>query len=81
MAALDAIKSSFKAALANFWRLLLLMFLTGLISIAGVLLCYVGMFLAFPVTYGALAMAYEQVFGLAEPGDLGANVPPPPPTF
>lgn len=81
MAALDAIKASFKAAMANFWRLLLLMFLTGLISIAGVLLCYVGMFLAFPVTYGALAMAYEQVFGLAEPGDLAPNVPPPPPTF
>lgn len=81
MAALDAIKLSFKAALSNFWRLLLLMFLTGLISVAGVLLCYVGMFLAFPVTYGALAMAYEQVFGLAEPGDIAPNVPPPPPSF
>ena len=81
MAAIDAIKLSFKAALANFWRLLLLLFLTSLISIGGVLLCYVGMFLAFPVTYGALAMAYEQVFGLAEPGDIAPNMPPPPPTF
>lgn len=81
MAALDAIKVSFKAAMANFWRLLLLMILTGLLSIAGVVLCYVGVFLAFPVTYGALAMAYEQVFGLAEPGDIAPNVPPPPPSF
>ena len=81
MPAIDAIKLSFKAALANFWRLLLLMFLTSLITIGGVLLCYVGMFLAFPVTYGALAMAYEQVFGLAEPGDIAPNVPPPPPSF
>jgi len=81
MPALDAIKVSFKAALANFWRILLLMILTGLLTVGGVALCYVGMFLAFPVTYGALAMAYEQVFGLAEPGDLAANVPPPPPSF
>ena len=81
MGALDAIKLSFKAALANFWRLLLLMILTGLLSIAGVVLCYVGVFLAFPVTYGALAMAYEQVFGLAEPADIAPNVPPPPPSF
>ena len=69
------------AALANFWRILLLLFLSSLINIAGVLLCYVGMFLAFPVSYGALAIAYEQVFGLAEPGDLAPNVPPPPPSF
>lgn len=81
MAAIDAIKISFKAAMANFWRLLLLMILTGLLTIAGVVLCYVGVFLAFPVTYGALAMAYEQVFGLAEPGDIVPNVPPPPPSF
>ena len=81
MAAMDAIKLSFKAAMANFWRLLLLMILTGMLSIAGVVLCYVGVFLAFPVTYGALAMAYEQVFGLAEPGDIAPNVPPPPPSF
>ena len=81
MAALDAIKISFKAAMANFWRLLLLIMLTGLLTIAGVVLCYVGVFLAFPVTYGALAMAYEQVFGLAEPGDIVPNVPPPPPSF
>ncbi len=81
MGAMDAIKLSFKAAMANFWRLLLLMILTGLLSIAGVVLCYVGVFLAFPVTYGALAMAYEQVFGLAEPADIAPNVPPPPPSF
>jgi uncharacterized membrane protein len=79
--AIDAIKWSFKAAMANFWRLLGLMLLTGLIAVGGVLLCYVGMFLAFPITYGALAIAYEQVFGLSDPGDPGANLPPPPPAF
>lgn len=79
--AIDAVKWSFKAAMANFWRLLLLMFLTALLSIGGLLLCYVGMFLVFPVTYGALAIAYEQTFGLSDPSQVASNLPPPPPSF
>ena len=31
----------------------------------GMAFCYVGMFLVFPITYAAIAAAYEQVFGLA----------------
>jgi uncharacterized membrane protein len=81
MPPLDAIKVSFKAALANFWRILLLMILTGVITVLGMLMCYVGAFLAFPVTYGALAIAYEQVFGLRDPNDAITNLPPPPPSF
>jgi len=79
--ALDAVKLSFKAALANFVRLLVLMLLTALLSIGGMLLCYVGMFLVFPITYGALAIAYEQVFGLSDPNQDASNLPPPPPSF
>ena len=79
--ALDAIKWSFKAAMANFGRLLLLIVLNGLLSFAGALLCYVGMFLVLPISYGALAMAYEQVFGLSNPGDHAPDLPPPPPKF
>jgi uncharacterized membrane protein len=79
--ALDAIKWSFRAAMANFFRLFLLMLLSGLLAICGMLLCYVGIFLVFPITYGALAVAYEQVFGLSSPGDVGPDLPPPPPSF
>ena len=79
--AFDAVKLSFRAALANFWRLLLLYFLNALLSLGGMLLCYVGLFLVFPITYGALAVAYEQTFGLSDPTDLGPNLPPPPPSF
>jgi uncharacterized membrane protein len=79
--ALDAIKWSFRAAMANFGRLLLLVVLNGLLSLAGALLCYVGMFLVLPITYGALAMAYEQVFGLSDPRDHAPDLPPPPPKF
>jgi uncharacterized membrane protein len=78
---LDAVKWSFKAAIANFWRLLGMMLLNGLLGIVGIALCYVGVFLVFPITYGAIAIAYEQVFGLSDPNDFGSNLPPPPPSF
>lgn len=79
LSGLDAVKLSAKAALANFWPLLGLLLLNGLVSIAGVLLCYVGVFLALPITFAAIATAYEQVFGL---GQVESPIlPPPPPTF
>lgn len=80
LAGFDAVKLSFKAAMGNFWRLLGLMLLGSLLGIAGMLLCYVGLFLVFPITYGAVAMAYEQVFGLSNTPEP-SNMPPPPPSF
>ena len=72
-------KLSMKAAFANFWGLLGLMLLSGLMSFVGVLFCYVGAFLVMPIGFGAIAVAYEQVFGLSE--GTGPNLPPPPPSF
>jgi len=80
MSGFDAVKLSFRAAFANFWRLLGMMLLTSLMSIAGVIACYVGMFLVMPIAYAAIAKAYEQVFGLSD-GTEYSNVPPPPPVF
>lgn len=80
MKGIDAVRLSFKAALANFWPLLGLLLLTGLLGFCGVLLCYVGMFLVFPVTFSAMAMAYNQVFGISGEGPV-VPMPPPPPTF
>jgi hypothetical protein len=77
----DAVKLSFKGAFANFWRLLGMSLLTSLLSIGGLLLCYVGLFLVFPIVYASIASAYEQVFGLAGPNDNFENLPPPPPRF
>jgi len=45
------------------------------------LFCYVGVFLVLPIAYAAIASAYEQVYGLAGPGDVHENLPPPPPRF
>jgi hypothetical protein len=77
---LDAVKMSAKAAMANFWPLLGLLLLTGLLGFCGVLLCYVGMFLVFPITFAAMSIAYEQVFGIRSEGPVVVG-PPPPPTF
>ena len=74
----DAVKLSIKAAWANFWRLLGLFLLNGVLGLVGVLFCYVGVFFVLPLTFGALAIAYERVFGLGAPV---SNLPPPPPTF
>jgi len=77
----DAVKLSFRAAMANFWRLLGLTLLTGLLSLAGALLCIVGVFLVYPIAHAAIAAAYEQVFGLRNPEEVATNLPPPPPVF
>ena len=79
LSGIDAVKLSVRAGLANFWQLLGLLFLNGLLGFGGLLLCYVGMFLILPVTFGAIATAYEQVFGLG--GGEGPRLPPPPPSF
>ena len=42
LSGIDAVKLSARAALANFWPLLGLLMLNGLLGFAGVLLCYVG---------------------------------------
>lgn len=81
MKGIDAVRLSFKAALANFWSLLGLLLLTGLLGFLGVLLCYVGMFLVFPITFSAMAMAYNQVFGISSGEAPPMRMPPPPPTF
>jgi uncharacterized membrane protein len=78
LSGIDAVKLSIKAARANFWKLLGLLLLNGVLTFFGILFCYVGALFILPITFGALATAYEQVFGLGEVKD---HLPPPPPTF
>ena len=77
---LNAVKLSIRAGMANFWQLLGMLLLNGLLSFVGLLFCYVGAFLVLPIGFAAIATAYEQVFGLDD-GGLQPNLPPPPPTF
>ena len=76
----EAVKLSFKAGFGNFWRLLGLSLLGGLLGMCGIILCYVGILLVFPITLSSVAVAYEQVFGLNQ-GAVSPDLPPPPPTF
>ena len=48
MSGLNAVKLSIKAGMANFWRLLGLLLLTGVLSFVGVLFCYVGVLFVLP---------------------------------
>jgi hypothetical protein len=75
----DAVKLSFSAAMANFLPLLGLAMLSFLLALVGVMACYVGAFFVLPINYAAIAVAYEQVFGLSS-GPI-AQGPPPPPSF
>lgn len=80
MTGFDAVRLSFKAAMANFWRLFGLVLLNFLLNLGGVLLCIIGVYFVMPIGYAAMAIAYEQVFGLRE-GEIVPDMPPPPPVF
>lgn len=78
LSGIEAVKLSIRGALANFWGLAGLFLLSWLLSAAGVMLCYVGLFLVIPVYFASLAIAYRQVFGLA-PDASSSSLPSPPP--
>jgi uncharacterized membrane protein len=80
LSGVEAVKVSIKAGLANFWGLVGLALLNGVLGLVGVIFCYVGVFLVLPVSLGALATAYQQVFGLApdQPPISPSPAPPPP---
>jgi hypothetical protein len=77
---LDAVKMSFKGAFANFWGLLGMVFLNFVLSTAGLFLCFIGVYFVLPISYAAVAVAYEQIFGLRQVAQPPAT-PPPPPVF
>ncbi|HEX8143292.1 MAG TPA: hypothetical protein VF553_11895 [Pyrinomonadaceae bacterium] len=60
--ALDALKTSVKAVMANLGGVLGLMLLNMLLGLAGMLLCYVGAILLMPVSFASWAVAYRRVF-------------------
>ena len=76
----DAVRLSFQAAMANFVPLLGLGLLSFLLALVGMMACYVGAFFVLPINYAAIAIAYEQVFGIRG-GAHPPQQPPPPPSF
>lgn len=76
LSGVDAVKTSVKAALANFGGVCGLVILNVCLSFAGLLLCYVGALFVLPITMTAHAIAYRRVFPEI-PHNLA--MPPPPP--
>lgn len=58
---IDCLKRSWALTRGSWWRIFGLALLMGLIAIAGVCLCGVGLIAAIPVIYFAFAHAYEQL--------------------
>lgn len=72
----EAMKLSFSAGWANFGGIFLLSLLEGLMLVAGLLFCVIGIFFVIPIVYAANAFAYRQVFPQT---DKPSNYSPPSP--
>jgi uncharacterized membrane protein len=70
------VKTSVRAALANFPGIFGLLLLSLLLMFAGVLACYVGAFLTWPIVFTSWAIAYRKVFG--DPPHTADEMPLPP---
>ncbi|MBL8152111.1 MAG: hypothetical protein JNN15_19490 [Blastocatellia bacterium] len=58
----EAVKIAISAAFANFWGILGLFGVGFICGLVGLAFCYVGAFFILPITFGAYAVAYRQVF-------------------
>lgn len=57
-----AMELSRKTVARHWWQVFILLILSGLVSLAGVLLCGVGMLATFPICIAALMFGYEDIF-------------------
>ena len=60
--AVDAVKTSIRAAMANLGGVLGLLGLNVLLGIIGLMFCYVGGIFLMPISFASWAVAYRQVF-------------------
>src|SRR5206468_605023 len=58
----EAVKTSARAALGNLAGVVGLVLLNGMLGLVGAMCCYVGAFFVMPITFGAILVAYRQVF-------------------
>jgi hypothetical protein len=77
LAAMDALKLSFRAAKANLGGVIGFILLDAVLRVAGLMLCIVGFYFYLPISFAAYAVAYRRVF--SDIGELGQYPPPPPP--
>ena len=58
-----AMKTSFKMVNKHWWQIFGLIMLVGLVNIAGVLACCIGLVFTIPIGFAAMMYAYETIFG------------------
>jgi uncharacterized membrane protein len=59
----EAMEVSRKVVTKHFWGVFLLLLMTLLLNVAGVLCCFVGIFVTLPLSFIALSYLYEDLFG------------------
>ena len=80
-----AMQLSRKIISKHWWKFLGFLIVLALINLAGLATCCVGLFITFPITFAALAYAYEDITGAtaSPPGassSIPSSAPPTPPT-
>jgi uncharacterized membrane protein len=60
-----ALKTSYRAVMANFGGMLVLVLVLGLMITVAALFCYIPAFFLMPLVFGSLAIAYRRIFGTA----------------
>lgn len=70
LSAIDALKASARAAMGNLGGLIGLFLLNLLLGLLGTMCCYVGALLIMPLSFAAVLIAYQQVFGLERPNPV-----------
>jgi hypothetical protein len=63
----QAMETSRKVVTKHWWTVLALVLLAGLIGVAGIVACCIGIFLTLPLTYAVLMYAYNDLFGASIP--------------
>jgi hypothetical protein len=80
MSGWEAVSTSFRAVSGNLGGVLAIILLEFLLGLCGVLLCYFGVILVFPITFAMTAMAYRQVFPVYDRfAEFGPDPEPPMP--
>jgi Tfp pilus assembly protein PilF len=62
----------------HWWKFLGLLIVLGLINVLGIAACGFGLFITFPITFAALAYAYQDITGtMKSPANTTPPIPPP----
>lgn len=75
----EAFILSIKSGLANIGGLILLMILLVLMTVGGLIACFIGFLFVAPILVASIFIAYRRVFD--SPGGQMYQTPPPPPSF